>query len=99
MAHLDRFGHQEPDGESAIGAIAGFFYQFEDDDSAYADGRADGFKGRSIAIGPLVSYKAKFGETEIDFRLKWAHEVEVETPHEGRRGLLRHYGEVLSPRS
>ena len=55
-----------------------FSYQFEDDDSAFADTQADGFQGKSIAIGPLVSYKAKFGETEIDFRLKWAHEVEVE---------------------
>jgi hypothetical protein len=46
--------------------------------------RADGFKGRSIAIGPLVTYKAKFGEnTEIDFRLKWAHEVEVKNHMKG----------------
>ena len=37
----------------------------------------------SIAIGPLVTYKAKFGETEIDFRLKWAHEVEVKNRMKG----------------
>ncbi len=55
----------------------------EDDDSAFADA-VGGFRSHSIAIGPLVTYKAKFGEnTEIDFRLKWAHEVEVKNHMKG----------------
>ena len=33
-------------------------------------------------------YKAKFGETEIDFRLKWAHEVEVENRIKATRSSL-----------
>ena len=58
-------------------------YQFEDDGGTFADAH-DGFKGRSIAVGPLVTYNAKFGEdTEINFRLKWAHEVEVERRMKG----------------
>ena len=31
----------------------------------------------------MVAYRAKFGETEIDLRLKWAHEVEVENRMKG----------------
>jgi hypothetical protein len=35
-------------------------------------------------LGPLVNYKAKFGEnTEIDFKLKWVHEVSVENRMKG----------------
>jgi hypothetical protein len=84
MAHLDLAVTKNLTESFAIGAIAGFLYQFEDDDSDFANARADGFKGESIAVGPLVSYKAKFGEnTEIDFRLKWAHEVEVENRMKG----------------
>jgi hypothetical protein len=76
VAHLDVSITKNLSENFAIGAFAGFLHQIEDDGGAFADAH-DGFKGRSIGIGPLVSYKAKFGETEIDFRLKWSHEVEV----------------------
>jgi hypothetical protein len=83
MAHLDLSVTKNLTPNFAIGAIAGFLQQIEDDDSAFANGRSDGFRGRSIAVGPMISYKAKFGETEVDFRLKWAHEVEVENRMKG----------------
>ena len=36
------------------------------------------------SVGPFIKYKAKFGEgREIDFGLKWAHEVEVENRMKG----------------
>lgn len=83
MAHLDLAVTKSVTENFSIGAMAGFLYQFEDDDSAFADAR-DGFKGRSIAVGPFVKYKAKFGEkTEVDFGLKWSHEVEVENRMKG----------------
>jgi hypothetical protein len=76
VAHLDLSVTKNLTPNFAIGAFAGFLHQIEDDGGAFADTH-DGFRGKSIGIGPLVSYKAKFGETEIDFRLKWSHEVEV----------------------
>ncbi len=83
MAHLDLSVTKNLTENFAVGALAGFLYQFEDDGGTFADAH-DGFKGRSIAIGPLVTYKAKFGEnTEVDFKLKWAHEIEVENRMKG----------------
>lgn len=76
-AHLDVSVTKNLNENLAIGALAGFLYQFEDDDSVFADAH-NGFKGESIAIGPFLTYKAKFGDTsEVDLTLKWSHEVHV----------------------
>lgn len=84
MAHLDLAATKSVTDNLSFGAIAGFLYQFEDDDSAFANARADGFRGESIAIGPLIKYKAKFSEDfEVDFSLSWAHEVHTENRMEG----------------
>ncbi|WP_095089148.1 SphA family protein [Mesorhizobium sophorae] len=83
MAHLDLSVTKAVTENLSVGAIAGFLDQIEDDRGAFADTH-DGFRGRSIALGPLVKYKAKFGEkTEVDFTLRWAHEVEVENRMKG----------------
>jgi hypothetical protein len=83
MAHLDLSLTKNITENFSIGLIGGALYQFEDDDSAFADAR-DGFKGQSVAIGPLVSYKANFGEsTVIDFTFKWSHELEVKNRMKG----------------
>ncbi len=83
MAHLDLSITKSITDQLSFGAIAGFLEQIEDDDGTFADNRPDGFKGRSIAVGPLVKYKAKFDETEVDFTLSWAHEVEVKNRTKG----------------
>lgn len=83
MAHLDLAVTKSMTENLSVGALAGVLYQFEDDDSAFADAR-DGFKGRSIAIGPFVKYKAKLSEkVEVDLGLRWAHEVEVKNRMKG----------------
>ncbi|MER9874575.1 transporter [Mesorhizobium sp. M0195] len=82
-AHLDLSVTKDITKSLSVGAIAGFLDQIEDDRGAFADTH-NGFRGRSIAIGPLVKYKATFGEkTEVDFTLRWAHEVEVENRMKG----------------
>ncbi|PWK65796.1 outer membrane putative beta-barrel porin/alpha-amylase [Aminobacter sp. AP02] len=82
-AHLDLAVTKNLTENFALGAVAGFLYQFEDDRGTFADAH-DGFKGRSIGLGPLVRYKAKFGEnTELDLNLKWVHEVDVENRMKG----------------
>lgn len=89
VAHLDLALTKNLTKEFSIGGIAGFLCQIEDDDSTFADNH-DGFKGRSIAVGPLIKYKAKFDEhTEIDFTLKWAHEVEVQNRMKGNAVALQ----------
>jgi hypothetical protein len=83
MAHLDLSATKNVTENFSLGAFAGFLYQIEDDESAFADAR-DGFRGESIAVGPLVKYKAKFSETtEVDFTLRWSHELEVENRMKG----------------
>lgn len=89
VAHLDLALTKSLTKEFSIGAIGGILYQFEGDDSTFADNH-DGFKGRSIAVGPLIKYKATFNEhTEVDFTLKWAHEVEVENRMKGNAVALQ----------
>jgi hypothetical protein len=83
MAHLDLSLTKNVTENLALGVIGGVLYQVEDDDSAFADAN-DGFKGRSVAFGPLVKYKAKFGEaTEVDLTFKWSHELDVKNRMEG----------------
>jgi hypothetical protein len=85
MAHLDLSVTKSINDRLAIGALAGFLYQFEDDDDGadFADDH-DGFKGRSIAIGPLLTYKSKLANgNEIDLTFKWAHEIDVENRMKG----------------
>ncbi|MGR9221144.1 SphA family protein (plasmid) [Rhizobium leguminosarum] len=82
-AHLDLSVTKAVTESFSVGAIAGFLYQFQDDRSVFADAH-DGFKGRSTAIGPLLKYKAKYGDSgEVDLTLRWAHEVAVENRMKG----------------
>lgn len=83
MAHLDLSLTKNVTENLSIGAIGGVLYQFEDDGGAFADVH-DGFRGQSVAIGPLISYKAKFGESaEIDMTFKWSHELDVKNRMKG----------------
>lgn len=83
VAHLDLAVTKSLSENFSVGGLAGFLHQIQDDRGTFADAH-DGFRGRSIAIGPFVKYKAKFGKTtEVDFGLRWAHEVEVENRMKG----------------
>lgn len=82
VAHLDLAVAKSVTEHLQIGVIAGILYQIEDDDSAFADAN-DGFRGRSVAVGPLVKYKAKFDDREVDFSLSWAPELDVENRMKG----------------
>lgn len=83
MAHLDLSLTKQVSENWSLGVIGGVLYQFQDDDSPFADAN-DGFKGRSVAVGPLVKYKARFGEgTEVDMTFKWSHELDVKNRMEG----------------
>jgi hypothetical protein len=70
-----------------IGAAGGWIEQLEDDDAAIAD-RLDGFKGHSLAIGPLVTYARKWDGGQVEFSARWLHEFDVENRFEGDPFLL-----------
>jgi hypothetical protein len=83
MAHLDLSLTKDVTENLTIGAIGGILYQVQDDQSTFADTH-NGFKGRSVALGPLIQYAAKFGEnTEIDLTFKWSHELAVKNRMKG----------------
>ncbi|WP_246195425.1 SphA family protein [Paracoccus litorisediminis] len=85
VAHLDLSMTKGVNEQLAVGGLAGFLYQIEDDDDdgGFADNH-DGFRGSSIAIGPLLTYKSKLANgNEIDLTFKWAHEIDVDNRMKG----------------
>ena len=68
-------------GFGGIGANA-FYYQQITGDSG--DGAALGdFEGRTVGVGPVVSYAAKIGDRDLVFEIKWLPELETEKRLEG----------------
>lgn len=66
-----------------FGAAAGWIEQLEDDTGPTAD-RLNGFRGQSLALGPIVTYKT--GKAE--FSARWLYEFDVENRLEGNPVLL-----------
>lgn len=84
QAHLDLTVAQHlPLGKGFIGLGAtGFYYQQVAGDSG--DGAAlGGFEGRSAGVGPVLSYAAKIGDSDLVFEVKWLPELETEKRLEG----------------
>ena len=68
-------------GFAGLGAN-GFYYQQVNGDSG--DGASlGGFEGRTIGVGPVLSYMTKVGETDVVFEAKWLPELETEHRLEG----------------
>lgn len=65
-----------------VGGVGGWIEQLEDDDSAIAD-RLDGFKGRSLALGPIATYAKKWDGGQVEFSARWLKEFDVENRLEG----------------
>ncbi|MFC5066918.1 SphA family protein [Flaviflagellibacter deserti] len=82
MAHLDVAITKSLTERFSAGIFTGVLYQIEDDDSTFAD-LVGGFKGRSVAVGPVLKYKAKIDDAEVDFSFSWAPEVHVENRLKG----------------
>jgi len=68
-------------GFAGIGANA-FYYQQIAGDSG--DGAVLGdFEGRTVGIGPVISYAAKIGGSDVVFEVKWLPELDTEKRLEG----------------
>ena len=70
-----------------VGAVAGWIYQLEDDTGPIAD-RLNGFKGHSLAFGPMVNYLKKWEGGQAEFSLRWLHEFDVSNRLKGNGGML-----------
>ncbi|GAB3368108.1 transporter [Lysobacter rhizosphaerae] len=65
-----------------FGAVGGWIEQVQDDDSVVAD-RLDGFRGRSLGLGPIVTYDKKWEGGSVEFSARWVHEFDVKNRLEG----------------
>ncbi|KGQ19430.1 Protein involved in meta-pathway of phenol degradation [Lysobacter dokdonensis DS-58] len=66
-----------------FGAAGGWIEQLEDDTGPTAD-RLNGFKGQSLAIGPIATYKTG----KVEFSARWLYEFDVENRLEGNPVLI-----------
>lgn len=68
-----------------VGGAGGWIQQIEDDDSALTPG---GFRGRSLAAGPIVTYLKKWDGGQVEFSGRWLKEFNVENRLEGEPLML-----------
>lgn len=59
-----------------VGAAGGWIHQLADDSGELAD-QLNGFKGRALALGPIVTYGKKWDGGEVEFSARWLREFEV----------------------
>jgi hypothetical protein len=69
-----------------IGIVGGWIRQISDDEGGIA-AQLDGFRGRALGIGPIVTWAWKLGGKEVGFDLRWVNEFDVENRPDGD-GLL-----------
>jgi hypothetical protein len=83
LFRLDALLIQSTPSGWGFGAVAGWIEQIEDDSGPTAD-RLDGFRGRSLGIGPLVSYSKHWSkEGGVFLTLRWLKEFDVKNRLEG----------------
>ncbi|WP_130620931.1 SphA family protein [Dyella amyloliquefaciens] len=70
-----------------VGAVGGWIYQLEDDTGPIADA-LNGFKGRSLALGPMVNYLKKWQGGQVEFSARWLHEFDVKNRLQGNPFML-----------
>jgi hypothetical protein len=80
--HADSLVVKGFDNGWGVGGAAGWIEQFEDDTGPLAD-RLDGFRGRALALGPIVTYQRKWGESTVAFSARWLTEFAVENRLKG----------------
>ena len=66
-----------------FGGVGGWIEQLEDDDGPVAD-RLNGFKGRSLGLGPVITYSKKWkGGEHVDLTFRYVKEFDVKNRFEG----------------
>ncbi|MHA6202929.1 SphA family protein [Dyella soli] len=70
-----------------FGAVGGWIEQLEDDTGPTAD-LLNGFKGHSLAFGPIATYVRKWEGGQAEFALRWLHEFDVKNRPQGNPAML-----------
>ena len=65
-----------------IGIVGGWIQQVSDDEGGIA-AELDGFRGRALGIGPIVTWAWKLGGKDVSFDLRWVNEFDVENRPDG----------------
>jgi hypothetical protein len=69
-------------GGLAGAGVSAYYYQQVTGDSG-SGATLDAFKGKSVGVGPVVSYASKIGKHDTIVELKWLHETETENRLKG----------------
>jgi len=70
-----------------LGGVGGWIEQIDKDSGPTAD-KLNGFKGRSLALGPMVNYLKKWQGGQVEFSARWLHEFDVKNRLEGNPFML-----------
>ena len=65
-----------------LGVVGGWIEQIEDDTGPTAD-KLNGFKGRAIGLGPIVTWSGKIGNQPAAFSARWVYDVEAKNRPKG----------------
>ncbi len=65
-----------------LGVVGGWIEQLQDDTGPTAD-KLHGFKGRSVGLGPIVTWAGKFGNQPASFSARWVHDVDAKNRPKG----------------
>lgn len=87
MAHLDALVLKRIGERFSAGLFASVLEQVQDDKGRIAD-RLDGFRGRSRAIGPVLTYTAGPKERPVSVAFSWASEFGTENRPRGNALFL-----------
>lgn len=71
---LDLLGTRKFGDSWSAGGVVGIVRQLGDDEGALAD-RLNGFQGRELAVGPIVTYSTKLGTQPVSSSLRWLNTV------------------------
>ncbi len=74
-------------GGWGFGGVAGWIDQIEDDEGGVLASR-DGFRGRALGVGPIVTYAHKWDGGQVEFGLRWVNEFNVNNRPEGDGAML-----------
>jgi hypothetical protein len=69
-------------GGLAGAGLSGYYYQQVTGDSGSGATLGD-FKGKTVGLGPVVSYVGKLGGHDAIYELKWLHEIEAQNRMKG----------------
>jgi hypothetical protein len=69
-------------GDLAGVGVSAYYYQQVTDDSG-SGATLGAFKGKTVGLGPVISYVSKIGSHDVVTELKWLHETETENRLQG----------------